>query len=124
MDNLRNLFTDNLDDDFIVYMGVVDPLYEEINRMLKMRTPISLEQADEIFPLMEADNILTEYLNNEHANAYFHGLYKKYKPYDIIMAIEYQHQKDDIQQIMTQIGRKGCKDRLVARRSHQQRKRR
>lgn len=124
MDNLRNLFTDNLDDDFIVYMGVVDPLYEEINRMLKMRTPISLEQADEIFPLMEADNILTEYLNNEHANAYFHGLYKKYKPYDIIMAIEYQHQKDDIQQIMAQNGRKGCKDRLVARRSHQQRKRR
>ena len=124
MDNLRNLFTDNLDDDFIVYMGVVDPLYEEINRMLKMRTPISLEQADEIFPLMEADNILTEYLNNEHANAYFHGLYKKYKPYDIIMAIEYQHQKDDIQQIISSVGRKGCKDRLVARRSHQQRKRR
>lgn len=111
-------------DDFIVYTGVDHPLYEEINLVLRLHRPISFEKADELFPIMEEDNICTDFLNNEHANAYYHGLYKLYKSYDIIMAIEYQHQKDEIQQIMAKVGRSSCKDRLVSRRSHQQRKRR
>ena len=111
-------------EDFFIFTGLIHPLYEEINRHLKMRPAISLVKADELFPQMELEGILVDFLNNEHANAYYHGLYKRYTPYEIIMAIEYQHQKDDLQNLASQLARQGCKDRLISRRSNQQRKRR
>lgn len=120
--NTLAFIPDDLDDDFVVFTGEINPLYEDINLRLKMRPRIPLVMADTVRPRMSQSGILTDYLNIEHMNAYFHGLYDHFSPYDIIMAIEYQHQKEDLASFMHSLSRIPCRDRLEKRRKTQQKR--
>lgn len=120
--NMLSFIPDSSDEDFVVFTGDINPLYEDINLRLKMRPKITMAMAEAIRVRMENEGILTEYLNIEHINAYFHGLYKLFSAYDIIMAIEYQHQKSDVATFFQGLSRVPCRDRLERRRKTQQKR--
>ena len=109
-------------DDFIVYNGILNPLYEEINTRIRQHPRIREDLLEEVEIQMQQAGILTEFLTVDHINAFYIGLYKDYDPYTIIMAIEYEHQKSDqyIQHCLD--SRAPCRDRMVKRRKHQQKR--